>query len=62
MTRDPAYASFQENEVGQIKIGMWANFTIFTSDILKCPQESISELKVLQTWVHGELVYMFDKK
>jgi predicted amidohydrolase YtcJ len=41
---------------------MWANFTIFTSDILKCPQESISELKVLQTWVHGELVYMFDKK
>ena len=47
MTRDPAFASFQENEVGQIKIGMWANFTIFTSDILKCPQDNISELKVL---------------
>jgi len=58
MTRDAAYASFQEKEVGQIKVGMWANFSIFTSDIMKCPEDSIPKLKVSETWIHGEQVYV----
>ena len=58
MTRDAAYASFQEKEVGQIKLGMWANFSIFTSDIIRCPEDSIPKLKVSETWIHGEQVYV----
>lgn len=58
MTRDAAYASFQEKEVGQIKLGMWANFSIFTSDIMRCPEDSIPKLKVSETWIHGEQVYV----
>ncbi len=58
MTRDAAYASFQEKEVGQIKVGMWANFSIFTTDIIRCPEDSISKLKVSETWIHGEQVYV----
>ncbi len=61
MTIDAAYASFQENEVGQIKIGMWANFSIFTTDIMSCAEDSITSLNVAETWIHGERVYVKPK-
>ncbi len=57
MTRDAAYAAFQEEELGAVKIGFWANFTIFTKDLTACPIDDIPSMPVLQTWVHGTLVY-----
>ena len=57
MTHDAAYAAFQEEELGAIKNGFWANFTIFTEDLLTCPEDILPTLKVLQTWVQGGCVY-----
>lgn len=57
MTMDAAYAAFQEEELGEVKSDFWANFTIFTEDLLTCDENKIPELKVLQTWVHGTCVY-----
>ncbi|HAG49112.1 MAG TPA: hypothetical protein DCL07_04120 [Cryomorphaceae bacterium] len=54
---DAAYAAFQEEELGEVKSDFWANFTIFTEDLLTCDENKIPELKVLQTWVHGTCVY-----
>ena len=57
MTHDAAYAAFQEEELGAIKNGFWANFTIFTEDLLTCPEDILPPLKVLQTWVQGGCFY-----
>ena len=57
MTHDAAYAAFQEEELGAVKTGFWANFTIFTEDLLTCPEDNIPQAKVLQTWVQGACVY-----
>ncbi len=57
MTQDAAYAAFQEEELGAVKTGFWANFTIFTEDLLTCPEDNLPTLNVLQTWVHGVCVY-----
>lgn len=57
MTHDAAYAAFQEEELGAIKFGYWANFTIFTKDLMDCPMEDIPTMPVQQTWVHGVSVY-----
>ncbi|HAB35840.1 MAG TPA: amidohydrolase [Cryomorphaceae bacterium] len=57
MTHDAAYAAFQEEELGEVKSGLWANFTIFTEDLLTCPEDNLPLLNVLQTWVQGACVY-----
>lgn len=57
MTHDAAYAAFQEEELGAVKTGFWANFTIFTEDLLTCPEDNLPRLNVLQTWVQGACVY-----
>jgi predicted amidohydrolase YtcJ len=57
MTHDAAYAAFQEEELGEVKSGFWANFTIFTEDLLTCPEDNLPRLNVFQTWVQGACVY-----
>ena len=57
MTHDAAFAAFQEDELGSVKTGFWANFTIFTEDLTTCPEDNLPTLKVLQTWVQGACVY-----
>jgi len=57
MTHDAAFAAFQEDELGAVKTGFWANFTIFTEDLTTCPEDNLPTLKVLQTWVQGACVY-----
>ena len=56
-TYDGAYAASTEDIVGCIKPGQYADFILLDCDIFKIPQEEIKEIKVLTTWVGGEIVY-----
>jgi predicted amidohydrolase YtcJ len=52
-----AKANFEENEKGSIAPGKFADFVILDKDIMKIKAEEIPGVKVLQTYINGELVY-----
>ena len=53
----PAYAAFQENDLGTIEAGKLADFTVFSADIMTIPEEEILQADVVMTVVNGEVVY-----
>lgn len=46
--------------IGQLKLGYQADFIIMDQDILELHPEKIDEIKVLETYMGGELVYQFE--
>lgn len=66
MTRDealrsvtlwPAYAAFQEEELGSLSPGKWADFVVLDQDIMRIPASLVLKTRVLSTWVAGKPVY-----
>ena len=57
MTLWPAYAAFQEKEVGSITSGKFADFVILDQDIMRIPAELVLRTKVIATYVGGKEVY-----
>ncbi|WP_026850228.1 amidohydrolase [Gemmatimonas phototrophica] len=57
MTLWPAYAGFQEQEMGSITPGKYADFVILDQDIMKVPAEMVLRTSVLATYLGGRLVY-----
>ncbi|MEO6211216.1 MAG: amidohydrolase family protein [Gemmatimonadaceae bacterium] len=57
MTLWPAYAAFQEGELGSITAGKYADFTILTRDIMTVAPERILGAQVVATYLGGEAVY-----
>lgn len=57
MTVWAAYAAFEEEEKGSIAPGMYADFIVLDKDPMKCSEEEIPSIKVLQTWSGGRKVY-----
>ena len=57
MTLWPAYAAFQEDVLGSLTPGKFADFVVLDQDIMRCPPELLLKTKVLSTWVGGEKVY-----
>ncbi len=57
MTLWPAYAAFQENELGSLTAGKYADFVVLDQDIMRVPAELLPETHVLSTWVGGKKVY-----
>jgi predicted amidohydrolase YtcJ len=66
MTRDealrsvtlwPAFAAFQEKELGSLTPGKYADFVVLDQDIMRVPNELILRTRVLSTWVGGKPVY-----
>jgi len=57
MTIWAAKGSFEEKEKGSIEKGKFADFVILDQDMMKVPENKIHALKVLRTYVNGELVY-----
>ncbi len=53
----PAYASFQEHDLGTIEVGKKADFTVFSKDIMTVPAGEILEAKAVMTVVDGEIVH-----
>ncbi len=53
----PAYASFREKELGLIKVGYRADFTIFDTDFMTAPAPQILKAKTLMTVLDGKPAY-----
>jgi hypothetical protein len=56
-TYDAAYAAGTEDKACQLREGHYADFILLDRDILSIPVEEIKDIRVLATWVGGELVY-----
>jgi predicted amidohydrolase YtcJ len=66
MTRDealrsmslwPAYAAFQENELGSLALGKRADFVVLDQDIMRVADSQLLDTQVLSTWVGGKKVH-----
>lgn len=53
----PAYASFREGELGMIKVGYRADFSVFSVDLMTAPVAEIPKGKALLTVVDGTAAY-----
>ena len=57
MTLWPAKAAFQENLLGSLTAGKYADFVLLDQDIMRIAPELVMQTNVLQTWVGGTQVY-----
>ena len=58
-TVDAAYAAHQEEVLGNLEPGKWADFILVDKDYFEVPASEIYKIEVLETWVAGKKV--FDK-
>ena len=52
-----AYAASQEKRLGSLEAGKWADFIVIDRDYFESPQAEIDDIRVLQTWIAGEVVF-----
>jgi predicted amidohydrolase YtcJ len=55
MSEAPAYAAFQEEDLGRLTIGRYADFTVLGEDPRKVPKERLLQIPVLMTVVGGKV-------
>ncbi len=53
----PAFASFQEEDLGTIAPGKLGDFTVFDRDLMTIPAEEILEARAVMTIVAGDIVF-----
>ena len=56
-TINGAYAAFEEENRGSLKVGKYADITVLSKDILKIPEDEIPSAKVAYTIVGGKVLY-----
>ena len=56
-TTGAAYASFAEGKVGRLTPGMWADFTLVSTDPLLASPTELRATKMFETWVGGKRVW-----
>lgn len=59
-TLNAAYAAFEEGIKGSIEPGKLADFTVFSQDIMKVPDDRILQTEVVYTIVDGKVLYKRD--
>lgn len=52
-----AFAARQEDVLGSLEAGKWADFIVIDRDYFEIPASEIDDIQVLETWVAGEKVY-----
>ncbi len=58
---DAAWAAHQENVLGGLTPGKWADFILIDRDIYNIAPQAIWQTEVLETWLAGERVYARDQ-
>jgi predicted amidohydrolase YtcJ len=56
-TLDAAYAGFMEESVGSLESGKRADFIVLDQNLFTVDASEIATIRVLETWLDGELVY-----
>ena len=56
-TLGAAYAAHQEDRLGSLEPGKWADFIVIDRDYFNCAASEIDDTVVLETWVAGKKVY-----
>lgn len=54
MTIWAAYSNFEENEKGSIEVGKFADFTVYSDDLMQVPVQEIPHIKAEQTYIDGK--------
>ncbi len=55
-----AYAAHQEDVLGSLEVGKWADFILVDRDVMTVAETEIWSTVVLETWIAGERVYRRD--
>ena len=53
-----ACLTFEEKQKGSLEAGKLADFVVLDEDILTCPIDAVKDLKVRETWLGGNRVFM----
>ena len=51
---DAAYAAHQEQVLGGLTAGKWADFILLDQDVFSIAPQDIWKTQVLETWIAGE--------
>lgn len=62
LTLWPAYATFQEEDLGTIEPGKYADFTVLSADIMRIPLAEIPKVQVQLTVIEGKVVFMLRRR
>ena len=57
MTMGPAYAAFEEKELGELSVGRYADFTVLSANPYQVPSDALRTLSVLMTVVAGRVTF-----
>ncbi len=57
LTAGPAFAAFQEEDLGALSPGRYADMTVFSEDPLTTPADELRDLRVRMTVVGGRVVF-----
>lgn len=56
-TLDSAYARFEEDKLGSLEAGKYADFVVIDRDYMNCAVKEIKDIKALMTVIGGEILY-----